>query len=61
MEITLVLTLLVIAIILFATEKISVDIVTLIMLIILSATRIISPQEAFAGFSSTSSALIQIS
>ncbi|MGV3640888.1 MAG: SLC13 family permease [Adhaeribacter sp.] len=52
MEITLVLTLLVIAIILFATEKISVDIVTLLMLIVLSATRIISPQEAFAGFSS---------
>ena len=52
MEITIVLTLLVIAIILFATEKISVDIVTLIMLIILCATRIISPAEAYAGFSS---------
>jgi di/tricarboxylate transporter len=52
MEITIVLTLLVIAIILFATEKISVDIVTLIMLIILCTTRIISPEEAFAGFSS---------
>ena len=52
MEITIVLTLLVIAIILFATEKISVDIVTLVMLIILCATRIISPEEAYAGFSS---------
>src|SRR5688500_16693167 len=52
MEITIVLTLLVIAIILFATEKISVDIVTLIMLIVLCTTRIITPAEAFAGFSS---------
>ena len=52
MEIIIVLTLLVIAIILFATEKISVDIVKLIMLIVLTATRIITPQEAYAGFSS---------
>lgn len=52
MEITIVLGLLLIAIILFATEKISVDVVTLLMLIILCATRIITPEEAFAGFSS---------
>ncbi|KAA5540768.1 SLC13 family permease [Adhaeribacter rhizoryzae] len=52
MEIIIVLSLLLIAIILFATEKISVDIVTLIMLIVLCTTRIITPQEAFAGFSS---------
>ena len=52
MDIVIVLGLLLIAIILFATEKISVDIVTLIMLIILCATRIITPEEAFAGFSS---------
>jgi len=52
MEIIIVLTLLVIAIILFATEKVSVDIVTLIMLIVLCATRIVSPEEAYAGFSS---------
>ncbi|RDC64175.1 SLC13 family permease [Adhaeribacter pallidiroseus] len=52
MEIVIVLGLLLIAIVLFATEKISVDIVTLLMLIILCATRIITPEEAFAGFSS---------
>jgi len=52
MEIIIVLTLLVIAIILFATEKVSVDIVTLIMLIVLCATRIVTPEEAYAGFSS---------
>jgi di/tricarboxylate transporter len=52
MEIALVLTLLVIAVILFATEALSIEIVTLIMLIILASTRIISPEEAFAGFSS---------
>ena len=52
MEIVIVLGLLLIAVILFATEKISVDVVTLIMLIILCATRIITPEEAFEGFSS---------
>ncbi|WP_026462663.1 SLC13 family permease [Adhaeribacter aquaticus] len=52
MEVTIVLSLLGIAIILFATEKISVDIVTLIMLIVLCTTRIITPEEAYAGFSS---------
>ncbi|WP_162055553.1 SLC13 family permease [Pontibacter pamirensis] len=52
MEIALVLTLLVIAVVLFATEKLSVEIVTLIMLIILASARIISPEEAFAGLSS---------
>ncbi|GAA4425806.1 SLC13 family permease [Pontibacter saemangeumensis] len=52
MEIALVLTLLVIAVVLFATEKLPVEIVTLIMLIILASVRIITPEEAFAGFSS---------
>jgi len=52
MEIALVLSLLFIAVVLFATEKLSVEIVTLIMLIILASFRIISPEEAFAGFSS---------
>lgn len=52
MEIAIVLSLLVIAIVLFATEKISVDIVTLIMLIVLTTTRVITPEDAFAGFSS---------
>ncbi|MFT2007961.1 SLC13 family permease [Pontibacter sp. 13R65] len=52
MEIALVLSLLLIAVILFATEKLSVEIVTLIMLVILAAARIVTPEEAFAGFSS---------
>ncbi|OKL39942.1 SLC13 family permease [Pontibacter flavimaris] len=52
MEIALVLTLLAIAIVLFATEKLSIEIVTLLMLILLASARIISPEEAFAGFSS---------
>ncbi|WP_237151113.1 SLC13 family permease [Pontibacter actiniarum] len=52
MEIALVLTLLVIAVVLFATEKLSVELVTLLMLIILASTRIITAEEAFAGFSS---------
>lgn len=52
MEIALVLTLLIIAVVLFATEKISVEIVTLIVLIILASSRIITPEEAFSGFSS---------
>lgn len=52
MEIALVLTLLVIAVVLFATEKLSVEIVTLLILIVLASVRIITPTEAFAGFSS---------
>ncbi|MFD2515028.1 SLC13 family permease [Pontibacter locisalis] len=52
MEIALVLTLLVIAVVLFATEVLSIELVTLIMLIILASTRIISAEEAFDGFSS---------
>ncbi|WP_299754199.1 SLC13 family permease [uncultured Pontibacter sp.] len=52
MEIAIVLTLLVIAVVLFATEKLSIEIVTLLMLIVLASTRIISAEEAFAGFSS---------
>ncbi|TXK49646.1 SLC13 family permease [Pontibacter qinzhouensis] len=52
MEIALVLSLLLIAVILFATEKLSIEIVTLIMLVVLAAARIITPEEAFEGFSS---------
>ncbi len=46
------LSLLVIAVVLFATEKVSIELVTLIMLIILAGLRIITPEEAFAGFGS---------
>ncbi|WP_181308448.1 SLC13 family permease [Rufibacter sp. XAAS-G3-1] len=52
MEIALVLFLLLAAVALFASEKLSVDIVTIILLIILTSTKIITPDEAFDGFSS---------
>jgi len=52
MEIAIVIGLLVVAIILFATEAFSVDVVTIGLLVILSLTGILSPSEAFAGFSS---------
>lgn len=52
MEIALVLGLLLVAIGLFASEKLSVDVVTLILLIVLTTTKIITPEQAFAGFSS---------
>jgi len=52
MEIAIVLGLLVVAIVLFATEKISVDIITFIILITFVLTKILTPEEAFAGFSS---------
>ncbi|HLG34148.1 MAG TPA: SLC13 family permease, partial [Bacteroidia bacterium] len=50
--IALVLGLLVLAIFLFASEKFSVDIITIFLLIILTATCILTPEEAFAGFGS---------
>lgn len=52
MEIALVLGLLVVAIILFATEKISVDIITIGLLVVLSLAGVLTPAEAFEGFSS---------
>ena len=52
MEIALVLGLLVIAIVLFASEKISVDIITIGLLVVLSLAGILTPSEAFEGFSS---------
>jgi di/tricarboxylate transporter len=51
MEIIIVLGLLVLAIILFALETISVDVITLLLLIGLVVTNILTPAEAFAGFS----------
>lgn len=51
MQIAIVLGLLAAAIVLFAIERISVDIVTLLVLIALVLTRILTPAEAFAGFS----------
>lgn len=52
MTIAFVLVLLVVAIILFARETLPVDIVTLLVLLALLGTRILTPQEAFAGFGS---------
>ncbi len=52
MEITLVLGLLVLAIVLFAMEKFSVDVITLLLISTLVLTRVLTPAEAFAGFSS---------
>ncbi|HET8735481.1 MAG TPA: SLC13 family permease [Pricia sp.] len=52
MEIALVLGLLVVALVLFATEKFSVDVVTLMLLVVLTLSGILSPEEAFEGFSS---------
>lgn len=52
MEIGFVLGLLVLAVALFATEKISVDVITLLLLAALTVSGILSPREAFAGFSS---------
>jgi di/tricarboxylate transporter len=51
LQIAIVLGLLAAAIVLFAIERISVDIVTLLVLIALVLTRILTPAEAFAGFS----------
>jgi di/tricarboxylate transporter len=50
MQIAITLGLLVLAIVLFITEKLSVDIVTLILLVVLITTGILSPAEAFSSF-----------
>lgn len=52
MEIALVLGLLIVAIILFATEKFSVDLITVGLLIVLTSLGILTPSEAFKGFGS---------
>lgn len=51
MDTAFLLVLLVAAIALFATEKISVDVITLLLLAALTVTGILTPKEAFAGFS----------
>jgi len=51
MQIALVLGLLIIALILFAMEVTSVDIITMLLLIALVASGILTPAESFAGFS----------
>ncbi|HVF91677.1 MAG TPA: SLC13 family permease [Blastocatellia bacterium] len=51
MQIAIVLGLLVIAVALFATEKLSIDVITLLLLLALVLTGILAPSEAFKGFS----------
>ena len=51
LSIAFVLLLLVIAIALFASERISVDIITFLLLIALVVSGILAPKEAFEGFS----------
>ncbi|MBI5913986.1 MAG: SLC13 family permease [Bacteroidetes bacterium] len=52
MEIALVLGLLILAITLFATDKIPVDVVTVGLLLVLTTLGILTPMEAFSGFGS---------
>ena len=52
MQIALVLGLLGVAIVLFATVKLSVDVITLLLISALVLTGLLTPAEAFAGFSS---------
>ena len=52
MQIAIVLGLLLLAVVLFATEVVSVDLLTLILIIALVGTNILTPDEAFQGFSS---------
>lgn len=52
MEIAIVLSLLVFVIVLFMSEKISVDVVTILLLTVLISCKIITKEEAFNGFGS---------
>lgn len=52
MDIAVVLALLVVAMVLFSTEVLSVDLVTLLLLAALVITGVLTPAEAFSGFSS---------
>jgi di/tricarboxylate transporter len=51
MQIALVLGLLALAVVLFATERLAIEVVTLLLLLALIAAGILTPREAFAGFS----------
>ena len=51
-EIGFVLAVILVAVILFATEKLRVDMIALLVLLTLALTGIVSPSEAFSGFSS---------
>jgi di/tricarboxylate transporter len=49
-EIGLVLTILMAAVVLFATEKLRPDVVSMLVLITLALTRLVTPEDAFSGF-----------
>jgi di/tricarboxylate transporter len=49
-QITLILVIISSAVILFATEKLRVDLIALLVLLTLTLTGLVSPQEAFSGF-----------
>jgi di/tricarboxylate transporter len=51
-EIALTLTIIAVAVVLFATEKLRVDVIALLVLLTLALTRLITVEEAFAGFAS---------
>jgi di/tricarboxylate transporter len=51
LSIAVVLGLLGLAVVLFATERLSVDVITILLLLALVTSGILSPEEAFAGFS----------
>lgn len=51
-EIALTLGIIVVALIIFGTEKLRVDVVALLVLLTVGLTRLIDPKEVFAGFSS---------
>jgi di/tricarboxylate transporter len=52
MEIALVLSLLVVAVALFATERVPVDVITIGLLLVLTSLGILTPGEAFSGYGS---------
>jgi di/tricarboxylate transporter len=51
-EISLVLGIILVAVVLFATEKLRVDIIALLVLLTVALTGLVSPEEAFSGFAS---------
>jgi len=57
-EMVLVLIVVLVAVILFITEKISVDLVALIIVAILLLSRIITPEEGLSGFSNTATVTV---
>ena len=58
LEIIIVLVILVAAIVLFATEKLPVDLIALMVMATLLLSRIISPEEGISGFSSTATVTV---